>query len=351
MRQRTTSTAPLMPVDISVIIPAHNCGSQLAQCLSALKATKDSGTEIVVVDDASTDDTIAVAEQYGAKVIRMEINKGPAAARNRGVKAAKGNILFFIDADVCVASDAITRVRHDLENQPDIVALFGSYDDCPAIQNIVSKYRNLLHHYVHQQGSTNASTFWSGCGAVRRTAFEAVGGFDDQQYPKPSIEDIELGYRLRRTGGRILLDKQLYGKHLKAWRLFPMLRTDITCRAIPWARLMLDTEVAPNDLNLRQDQRISGALVTLALLLTPVIFFQPLVSIAVGLCLFSVIVINRHLYSFFAKKGGWVFGVTCISLHLLYYLYSTASYAYVLLGTFTGRMRNLRLVRRQVEQP
>ena len=58
---------------------------------------------------------------------------------------------------------------------------------------MVSQYRNLLHHFVHQHGHAEASTFWAGCGAIRRAAFDAVGGFDAARFPRPSIEDIELG--------------------------------------------------------------------------------------------------------------------------------------------------------------
>ena len=57
-----------------------------------------------------------------------------------------------------------------LREEPGIAAVFGSYDDEPGAPNLVSQYRNLLHHFVHQTGRTEASTFWTGCGAVRRDA-------------------------------------------------------------------------------------------------------------------------------------------------------------------------------------
>ena len=82
----------------------------------------------------------------------------------------------------------------------------------PRLQGVVSQYRNLLHHFVHQHGNSEASTFWAGCGAIRRSVFEEMGGFDEQRFPTPSIEDIELGYRLRQAGHRILLDKACRGR-------------------------------------------------------------------------------------------------------------------------------------------
>ena len=95
-------------------------------------------------------------------------------------------------------------------------AVFGSYDDAPAAAGLVARYKNLYHHYVHQRSGASAQSFWAGCGAVRRSAFLAVGGFDEERYPRPSIEDIELGYRLTDAGYRIRFRPDLMVKHLKA---------------------------------------------------------------------------------------------------------------------------------------
>jgi cellulose synthase/poly-beta-1,6-N-acetylglucosamine synthase-like glycosyltransferase len=83
-------------------------------------------------------------------------------------------VLFFVDADVMVSPDAIERVLGYFHREPEIDALFGSYDDQPAEPNFLSQYRNLLHHYVHQCGREEASTFWGACGAIRRDVFLAA---------------------------------------------------------------------------------------------------------------------------------------------------------------------------------
>src|SRR5947207_1321887 len=84
-----------------------------------------------------------------------------------------------------------------------LTALIGSYDESPLSAGFVSQYRNLLHCYTHQNGRREASTFWAGCGAMRRDRFVHHAGFDER-YRYPSIEDIELGVRLRQAGERIL---------------------------------------------------------------------------------------------------------------------------------------------------
>ena len=244
-------------VRLSIIVPAYNNCADLARCLSTLHAELPPDSELIVVDDASTDASPSVAAAHGAQVLRLEKNSGPGAARNLGAAQASGEVLLFVDADVVVAAGALDHVLHAFAADPALAALFGSYDDDPEAPSLVSRYRNLLHHFVHQAGETEAATFWAGLGAVRRTVFFAVGGFDAARFPRPSIEDIELGYRLRRAGHRIRLDKDLQGKHLKRWRFWSMLRTDVMRRALPWSRLVLDTQARARG---SQPARLAAAL-------------------------------------------------------------------------------------------
>lgn len=316
-------------IHISIVVPVYNNPEDLRECLSALLAEMSSGAEIIVVDDASSDDTHSVADEVGVHTLRLAKNSGPAAARNFGARHARGDILFFVDADVVVAPHAIARVTKFFADHPDVAAVFGSYDAFPRATGIVSRYRNLLHHYVHQNGSTEATTFWAGCGAIRRRIFDSVGGFDERRYPKPSIEDIELGYRLRRAGYRIFLDKGLQGKHLKRWTLRSVVLTDVRNRAVPWARLILERKNAPKDLNLKLTQRFSGLLVMLACALGVVgMFHAEVLAFAIGVILI-VTVLNRHLYAFFFRQHGFVFSTAGVMLHLLYFLYSGLSYLFV----------------------
>lgn len=141
-------------------------------------------------------------------------------------------------------------MRAEFRADPSLAALIGSYDDAPGDPAFLSQYRNLLHHHTHQTAEEWAHTFWGACGAVRREALFAVGGFDES-IAIPAMEDVELGYRLVRAGQRIRLVKDLQVKHLKRWEVLGMLRTDIFQRALPWARLLLREGRLHDDLNLR----------------------------------------------------------------------------------------------------
>ena len=256
-----------MQESITIIIPAYNAEHHLKQCLEALKHSTYPVFETIVVDDGSEDGTRDVAASYGATVLNTETRSGPALARNLGAKHATGSILYFIDADVCVKPDSVSKVVEHFESDPELAALIGSYDFAPRSADFLSQYRNLMHCYVHQSGSEKACTFWSGCGAIRKTIMEAHSGFSEN-YQRPAIEDIELGYRLVRAGHKIELDHTLLVTHLKRWTFWGLVRTDILDRGIPWTELILRDRFMPNDLNVMISQRISVALVFLLVILT-----------------------------------------------------------------------------------
>jgi glycosyltransferase involved in cell wall biosynthesis len=329
-------------MNISAIIPAYNAAKEVKECLVALAASSERVAEIVVVDDGSTDDTAAVAVAGGARVIRQDRNRGPAAARNLGATQARGDVILFVDADVAVAPDAVARIARLLATSPDVAAVFGSYDTHPRASGVVSQYRNLLHHYVHQHGNDEASTFWAGCGAVRRVAFAAVGGFDVGDAWR-SIEDIELGYRLRRAGYRVRLDKNLRATHLKRWTLHNMIRTDLLLRAAPWARLIRQSATVPADLNLTRSQRLSVALVGLATVSLPLALVSRTLALVPAMMLAIIVALNRSLYGFFYRERGLAFALACVPLHVLYFFCSGAGFVYGSLTPATTSIERVRL--------
>ncbi len=307
-----------MTYSISVVIPVYNGAGTLQHCLDSVFQTKHSSYECIVIDDASTDDSAEIARRAGARVIAAPLREGPAHARNVGARAAQGDILLFIDADVCLHESTVARAVAAFAADASIDALIGSYDYEPGAPNFLSQYKNLFHSFVHHRGRRDASTFWTGCGAIRRSAFLATGGFPEH-WKRPSVEDIEFGAAIRRLGGRIRLDPDLEVKHLKRWTLAGLLRTDVFDRAIPWTVLMLRNGAMPNDLNLRIDQRFCVALVCLTPLLA--VRFPALAAVLVAL----TILLNLPLYRFFAARRGWGFAVRALPLHLLYFLYSGLS--------------------------
>jgi hypothetical protein len=320
--------------ELTVIVPFHDNAGQLELCLAALRASTTK-FELVLVDDASRDPrAIEIAKAAATRYVRIETNSGPAVARNAGAKLASGEVLAFVDSDCVVHADALERMREALASNPEAAALFGSYDDSPAYPTTVSVYRNLLHHWVHHRGPREASTFWAGCGAIRKRVFESVGGFDER-YRRPSIEDIELGMRIKASGGRILLLPEIQCKHLKHWRLVDMVVVDVTRRAIPWTKLLIERPGTGGDLNLELAQKLCVVCVFLALLAGPVAWLVPALRdgwlhVAVPFALLvPVVMVNQELYRLFLRRRGPLFALAGFALHLLYFFYGGLAFAWV----------------------
>lgn len=339
----STSAASTSVPLISVVVPVRDSAGTLSRCLAAIAASEWEDYECLVVDDGSEDRSGEIAASFGFRVIRLESSRGPAAARNAGAVAARGRILLFVDADVVVEPDTLGTVASHFED-PDVDAVIGSYDSEPSEPSFLSRYRNLFHHYIHQNSDSRARTFWAGCGAVCRERFLEVGGFNEG-YRSPSVEDIELGYRLCDAGCSLLLDHDLQVKHLKKWTFRDIVRTDVHRRGIPWSRLLFDRERIPADLNLRLHHRISGAAVLAAAVLAAAV--PPLwllgheilaAGAAAAVCLLVVVTVllNLHLYRYLARLEGVGFALRSIPLHLLYYLYSPICVAW---GALTRHRR------------
>ena len=307
---------------VSVIMPVHNGKDYLSISLPAVRKSDYPYFELIVVDDNSTDGSVNISQDFAHTVISLKDRKGPAKARNLGAKKSKGDILFFVDADVAIYPDSISKIVRELETHPEVSAVFGSYDDTPLEKNFFSSYKNLFHHFVHKNSDIHARTFWAGCGAVKRDIFLNSGGFPEV-YSTPSIEDVVFGYKLAEDGKKIKLLKELEATHLKKWSFSSLIKTDIVNRAIPWTKLALRKGL-PKDLNFKLSDRISGIvcfiLLPFSALIGKFIFIIPL-------CLL-LLIINRKLYSFFLKKRGIIFALFSILFHWLYFFYSSAVYTF-----------------------
>jgi cellulose synthase/poly-beta-1,6-N-acetylglucosamine synthase-like glycosyltransferase len=285
---------------LSVVVPATDQPPTLGQCIRAIEGAVRSPEEVIVVETPP--------------------HVGPAAARNSGARQAIGEILVFIDSDVEVHLDVFDRIRAAFDADSTLTALFGSYDTDPERHGLVSDFRNLLHHYIHQSGAGPATTFWAGLGAIRRSDFDSIGGFDEARFPTSSVEDIELGMRLAAQGSRIVLDPLVQGKHLKRWSLVGMIKTDLFRRGIPWTRLVLETDSGHASLNLSWRNR-AGAATSAALV---VAFATRRPRLAAG-SLAALVLLNADFYSLLLRKRGPAQAVAGIPLHVLHHIVSVVS--------------------------
>ncbi|MFC1680791.1 glycosyltransferase family 2 protein [Pseudomonadota bacterium] len=317
---------------IAVIVPVYNGGELLNTCLKSIARSSRRPDQVIVVDDSSTDGSESVANEHGIDCIVLQNGPyGPARARNRGAAEAEdADILVFVDADVAIQESTIERIEQHFMQNPYIDALFGSYDRHPQAGNIASLYKNLEHHHVHQTSGREASTFWAGCGAVRNAVFRSVGGFDET-YGQPSIEDIELGSRMKNQGYRIVLCPDLQVKHLKYLTLGELIRTDIFCRAIPWSRLLIRQGRLPNELNLSTKRRLAAVAAVALAISSLMLWWDPAKAGVVALIAGAAFVgLNAGLLNIFRRRGGFKLCLAAGTLHLFYNLYSVAAFAWAI---------------------
>jgi glycosyltransferase involved in cell wall biosynthesis len=301
-------------------------------CLASVMAAVQPGDEIIVVADGEGDGSWRKAAQTTARIVRLPSSVGPGQARNAGAEKSQADILFFVDADVTIPPDAVKRIRETFAAEKELAALIGSYDEEPCEANFHSQYKNLFHHFVHQNGCTDASTFWGACGAIRRHIFFQLGGFD-KTYRRPSIEDIELGYRLKAASQRIRLLPELQVKHLKHWNAGSLIKTDMLDRAAPWTELIWDHFIRQkprvmNDLNLGSSFRVSLVLSFLfigALLGTFFTFWTLPLVLLLGL---SFVLLQVPFFRFFRTKRGVQFAVHALAWRFGYDIYSGLGFCY-----------------------
>lgn len=315
---------------LTVVLPVRNGFRSLPRSLGGLSASTRQPDEVIVVDDRSSDGTADLARRLGARVIVLPEGRcGPAAARNHGACAARGDLLMFVDADVVVHPDALARIENRLIQHPEVDALFGSYDDDPPESGVASRYKNLLHHYTYQASRREAATFWAGCGAIRRDVFLACGGFDEERYRSSSIEDIELGSRLVRAGRRVWSCNDVQAVHLKRWSFCRLIYTDIVLRAVPWSRLIARSGEMPDDLNLNWRGRLSALAAWFAVVALASAFWVPSALAGVPAAVAVLWACNAGLLRLFARRGGVRFAVAAAGLHFLYHLYSSLTFVMV----------------------
>ncbi len=305
-------------VQVSLVMPIHGCLGLSRPALAALRTLSPRPDEVIVVADVPVPAEELDWLPESTLLLHVPFQSGPAVARNAGAAAATGDLVLFVDSDVVVPPGTLRRIQELFASDPGLAAVFGSYDAEPGDPGFLSQYRNLLHHYVHQQGREEASTFWAGLGAVRLDPFRAVGGFDPT-FAIPSIEDIELGCRLSDAGHRIRLVKDLQAKHLKKWTAANLLRTDLFQRGIPWTRLILRRQRLPGDLSVDRTARLSTLACALALgsLVAALRFPEALLATAVSLAF--LIVVNLRFYSFVARTRSPWFAFRTIPWHFVFY--------------------------------
>ena len=308
---------------ISVIVPVHNGATYLRRSLTSLFDSSYKEKEVIVVDDASGDGSDLIAGEFDCLLVRLEERGGPGRARNIGSASASGDILFFTDADVVVPPDLLGRIAETMSRRRDISALIGGYSKECGASNFVSVYKNLLHHFVHEKSRGEVSSFFTACGAIRRSVFDEHGGFDESERDC-ALEDVEMGMRLAKSGKKVFLYPELQVKHLKRYSLSTLVYADVWQRAVPYTIHMLRHRVFPDELSTTAGDRfrLVVAFLDLFFVLGGLIAGSALLLGAGFLGALLYHYLNHEFYRFLIYERGPWFMCRAAPLRYLTFIYS-----------------------------
>lgn len=220
---------------VSIIIPVRNGGKTLDVCLRSIKRSYYKNHEVIVVDDHSTDNTVAIARSYKCTVLQAEAGHGANSARNFGANHAKGDILVFIDSDIVIARETVLGITETLE-EDFIDAVVGIYTAKHRHESFVSQYKNLWVRYSYIKSSPAIDWLFGAISGIKRQAFEKLGGFNADLLARHGHDDIELGKRFARANLNIVLDMEIEVEHLKEYTFLSFVKNEFH-RSLGFAEL------------------------------------------------------------------------------------------------------------------
>ena len=181
----------------TAIIPAYNAEKTILELVFSLIKLKKPPSEIIVVDDASTDLTNKLLKDIEeVKLLRLKKNVGPGSARNIGAKEAQTKWLLFIDSDCSLPSHAIDfAFTTKEEEKKNVVGIMGVFDIKEENNNSITGYKNMQRHFEIKSMKNPPELLSSSCFTIKRNAFFECGGFNDQ-FGKTPTEDNEFYFRL-----------------------------------------------------------------------------------------------------------------------------------------------------------
>jgi glycosyltransferase involved in cell wall biosynthesis len=196
---------------ISVVIPAFNAGKYLAEALDSVRAQTFSDYEILVIDDGSTDRTAEIASSYDGVLLLTQENRGEAAARNTGIRAARGKYVAFLDADDVWLPSKLEKQAANLVENPKTAWIYTDalvFDGtarriiCRIGERIRMHEGEILRHLLLRCFIPSATP------VVKRTAITEAGLFDESRERRMGV-DWNMWLRIAERHSATLIDEPL----------------------------------------------------------------------------------------------------------------------------------------------
>jgi len=310
---------------VSVIIPNRNGAATIGKCLGAALASRRANFEVIVVDDNSEDNSVSVIAQYPCKLLQLSKHGGAAVARNLGAQHARGDILFFTDADCLLQDDTLTLAVATLAAEGPGAIVGGTYTVAPYDRRFCSRFQSVFIHYFETRHAPAADYIATHALAMGTDSFRRHQGF--AQSPLPILEDVEFSHRLRRAGCRLVMNPAIQVQHIFNYSLLRSLRNAFT-KSMYWTGyaignrdLLADSGTASVGLKVNVCVQVFNGLMLTGYLQSGKPEFLVLLSVALAFNLF----VNRGLLLAFRRAEGLGFAVRAALYYLLLYPVAVAA--------------------------
>ena len=302
---------------ISIIIPNHNGEKTIGRCLEAACNSNYSNFEVVVVDDCSTDNSIAIIAPYPSRLIRLSEHGGASRARNAGAENSKGDVLFFIDADCLLQKDTLAKAASAyMKNGPEVI-IGGTYTLLPYDQNFFSIFQSIFIHYSETKNIQNPDYIATHAMLIQAEVFKKSGGLNEEFMP--ILEDVEFSHRLKRMGYRLRMEPDIQVQHIFNFTLKKSFRNGIrktkywSIYSIKNKDLLSDSGTASQEFKFN----VISCFVNLVLLFLS-LQMNNWGVIVPALALYGInLYLNRNLVLAFLKTRGSYFAISAV----LYYTF------------------------------
>ncbi len=317
-----------MAIKLSVIIPNKNSAKTLKRCLGAVFETLPDSSEVIIVDDASTDDSIEIAKKFPCKIISLPNPSGAAVARNTGAYLAKGKILFFIDSDCIVEEDTFTVGVKALERVGRGWIIGGTYRPKAEDHSFFSNFQAQFINFFELKEPDAPDYIATHLMIMYREDFMKIGGFWSNELP--ILEDVEFSHRAKRKGFRLKMVDGLYVRHIFNFNILRSLKNAFK-KSLYWCIYSLKNSDLFSDSGTASiELKMTSVFYIFFVLLLAASFLWPGYLIGVVITLGGAIVINRGLYKKFYKNHGLLYTIGAV-------LYMSFVYpASVLMGAMLG---------------
>lgn len=324
--------APIM----SIVIPCHNSAKTIGLCLDrVLNSKTDFQFEVVVVDDLSTDNTADIVKSFpSVHLVRLNQKGGASVARNAGVRASRGEVIFFIDSDCLIQADTLSIVVKAYLKNPDSIT-GGSYTPLPYDNDFFSKFQSVFVNYSELK-SIEPDYVATHAMVIKKDVFNRIGGFEEMFMP--ILEDVEFSHRATAKGVKLLMDRSLLVTHVFNFNLSKSLRNAVK-KTIYWIAYSLTNKDLFKDSGTASiELKFNGIclLLNIFLGLTAFVLKSSFMFLPIGFINLTNVFVSRKFIGAMNKAGGFAFALKG------YLYYSTLYPSAILYGTLRGMIYHLR---------